>query len=292
MAQPFDLGRLELTGEPSPIAESVGTAMNRGMFSIAGTSPLAYRMTQADVRLNWFDRSGKGFETPAVVRGSFPRFSSNGKRLVLVRVDPERGFGDLWLEDLASQMTTRLTSHPGFEWIPIWSPDGNRVVFASNREGTMDLYEKSVDGSELERMLLKSATRKLPTDWSRAAELVIFQQEDPANGWDLWALPMGRMSGERKPFPVLQSEFDEIDGALSPDGQWLYSARSTRRNMVAQSVAIAVRRESSPAGGDPRHRARRSGTVSHHRGRDWREGPEGDGETADARPRRSTAPAP
>ena len=139
--------------------------------------------------MNWFDRTGKVLETPAVIRGSFPRLSSNGKTLVLVRVDPERGSGDLWLEDVASQIITRLTSHPGFDWIPIWSPDGNRVVFASNREATMDLYEKSVDGSEPERMLLKSAKRKIPTDWSREGELLIFQQEDPANGWDLWALP-------------------------------------------------------------------------------------------------------
>jgi eukaryotic-like serine/threonine-protein kinase len=170
MAQPFDLDRLELGGEPSPIAESVGTAMNRGMF------------------------------------------------------------GDVWFEDVASHMTTRLTFHPGYDWIPIWSPDGNRVAFASNREATMDLYEKSIDGSAPERLLLKSDKRKTPTDWSRDGEFLLFQQEDLASGWDLWALPM---KGDRQPFRVLDSEFNESDGAFSPDGQWLaYTSDETGSNQV------------------------------------------------------------
>ena len=131
---------------------------------------------------------------------------------------------------MASHITTRLTSHPGYDWIPIWSPDGDRVAFASNREATMDLYEKSIDGSAPERLLLKSDKRKTPTDWSRDGEFLLFQQEDLANGWDLWALPM---KGDRQPFPVLHSEFNETDGAFSPDGRWLaYTSDETGGNQV------------------------------------------------------------
>jgi Tol biopolymer transport system component len=87
------------------------------------------------------------------------------------------GAGDIWLEDISHGVVDRVTSHPGYDWIPIWSPDGARIVFASNREGPMDLYEKAVNRSERERLLLKSGERKIPTDWSKDGRFLIFQQE-------------------------------------------------------------------------------------------------------------------
>ena len=115
----------------------------------------------------------------------------------------------------------------------------------------MDLYEKSIDGSAPERLLLKSDKRKTPTDWSRDGEFLLFQQEDPASGWDLWALPM---KGDRQPFPVLHSEFNEIDGAFSPDGQWLaYTSDETGGNQVYVRPFTAVKTtaetDSAPAQG-------------------------------------------
>ena len=91
-------------------------------------------------------------------------------------------------------------------------------MFASNRDATMDLYDKAVSGSDPERLLLKSDKRKIPTDWSRDGQFLIFEQEEPMSGWDLWALSM---KGDSRPFPVLQSQFNEIHGAFSPDGEWL-----------------------------------------------------------------------
>jgi eukaryotic-like serine/threonine-protein kinase len=230
LAQPFDLDRLELSDEPSLVAELVGTAMNRGMFSASGNSTLAYRVMVENLTPAWFDRAGKPLGTMKSVSGGNPRLSPDGKQIAFVRADPQSGAGDIWLEDVSRGRLTRLTSHPGYEWIPIWSPDGSRVAFASNREGTMDLYEKAVSGSEQERLLLKSDNRKIPTDWSRDQEFLLFQQEDPKNGWDLWALPV---KGERKPFPLLTSEFDETWGALSPDGEWLaYTSDETGDNQI------------------------------------------------------------
>jgi eukaryotic-like serine/threonine-protein kinase len=230
IAQPFDLDRLELGGEPSPIAESVGTARNRGMFSVSAGSTLAYRVVTNERRSDLFDRTGKVLETGTSRAGAFPRLSPDGRLIAFSRLDAASGAGDLWLEEVASHMTTRLTSHPGYDWIPIWSPDGDRVAFASNREATMDLYEKSIDGSAPERLLLKSDKRKTPTDWSRDGEFLLFEQENPASGWDLWALPM---KGDRQPFPVLHSEFNETAGAFSPDGGWLaYTSDETGGNQV------------------------------------------------------------
>jgi serine/threonine protein kinase len=218
MAQPFDLDQLEVIGEPSPVGESVAIDRNRGVFSVSENSSLAYRVTGGAPRPGWFDRTGKLLETGASSSGWNPRLSPDGKHIALERWDPVGGAGDIWLEDVSRRIITRLTSHPSYDWIPIWSPDGNRIAFASNRDATMDLYEKAVSGSEPERLLLKSDKRKIPTDWSRDGEFLIFQQEEPMSGWDLWALSM---KGDLRPFPVLESRFNEVHGALSPDGKWL-----------------------------------------------------------------------
>jgi Tol biopolymer transport system component len=82
----------------------------------------------------------------------------------------------------------------------------------------MDLYQKAVTGSEPERQILKSDKRKIPADWSHDGRFLLFEQADPKTNWDLWALPM---AGDRTTFPILQSEFNEIQGVLSPDGRWV-----------------------------------------------------------------------
>jgi Tol biopolymer transport system component len=191
---------------------------------------LAYRIDTSEKKpLRWFDRTGRPAGS-SDMQGTKPRLSSDGKHVAVTRADAQSAGGDIWLEDLTRRAVTRLTSHPAYDWIPIWSPDGNSIIFASNRSGTMDLYEKQINGSEPERQILKSDKRKIPTDWSRDGQFVLFQQENPKTKWDLWLLPM---AGERKPFPILQSEFNETMGALSPDGKWVaYTSDETGNEQV------------------------------------------------------------
>ena len=220
MAQPFNLERLELTGDASPIADSVGTAQNRGLFSVAGVSALAYRSipeTEDAVRPIWFDRSGKMQSPLTSPTGTTPRISRHDGRVAITRMDPDAGAGDIWLEDQV-RGTTRLIHHPAYDWTPVWSPDGARVVFSSNRSGNMDLYEKKVGGSEPERLLLSSDKLKVPTDWSRDGHFVVFHQFEPATGWDIWVLPTLEPT---QAFPLLTSKFNERLAVLSPNGRWL-----------------------------------------------------------------------
>jgi hypothetical protein len=75
--------------------------------------------------------------------------------------------------------------------------------------------------------LLVTPLAKAPQDWSRDGRLLLYSNQDPKTGTDLWALPM---TGERKPFPVLQTRFDEIEGQFSPDGRWLtYASNESGR---------------------------------------------------------------
>ena len=229
-AQPLDLSRLQLIGESSPLADSVATAVNRGDFSLAENS-LVYRVgTGGALKVLWLDRAGKPLDSRPPSFGSKVRVSPDGKHVAFVRLDPVNGAGDIWVLDVASRIENRFTSNPGYDWVPVWSPDGAQMAFASSRDSRMDLYRRSVDGTEPEQLLLKSDKRKIPTDWSRDSELLFFQQEEPTSGWDLWVV---RMSGEPEALPVLQSGFDESGGALSPDGNWLaYTSDETGHDEV------------------------------------------------------------
>jgi eukaryotic-like serine/threonine-protein kinase len=134
-----------------------------------------------------------------------------------MRGDVQNAAGDIWLLELSRGISTRLTSDAAYDWRPVWSPDGSRVAFASNRKGPMNLYQRLVAGGA-DELLLASGNRLIPTDWSSDGRFVIYEQLDPKTRSDLWVLPL---EGDRKPLPFVQTEFDETEGRVSPDGRWM-----------------------------------------------------------------------
>ena len=91
-------------------------------------------------------------------------------------------------------------------------------MFSSNRSGVHDLYQKSIAGGGSEELLLATAQLKLATDWSSDGRFLLFNSRDPKTGVDIWALPV---DGKGKPFPVVQTTFDEQNAQFSPDGHWI-----------------------------------------------------------------------
>jgi Tol biopolymer transport system component len=152
----------------------------------------------------------------------------------------------------------RFTFERAIDSGPIWSPDGSRIVFRTFRGGAYNLYEKPVDGTTDEQPLLVTPLPKAPQDWSRDGRLLLYSNQDPKTGTDLWALPM---TGERKPFPVLQTRFDEIQGQFSPDGRWLTYAsnESGRYEIYVQTFPGAGGRWQISAAGGLQPRWRRDG---------------------------------
>ena len=171
---------------------------------------------------------------------------------------------DIWLSDLKGTRFSRLTLNPAVEAFPVWSPDGNRILFASSRKGSLDLYQKLADGTGPEVPVLESSLRKYPWDWSSDGQFICYAEAKakPRNDSDLWILPL---SGDRRPIPLLETEFSEFEGQFSPEAKgpsrWIaYPSTESGRDEVyvtgfpGQKSAGRKWPISLEGGGDPRWR--------------------------------------
>jgi len=226
MAQPFDLRRFELSGEPVPIAEHVAVngATAHPLFSSSQTGTLVYQSgeTSGGWNLLWFGRDGKQTGAIAQVdRYLSPVLSPDGKRLAVMIFAGGMGIGDVWIFDLARGTTTRLTFGGDSHTNPVWTPDGKDIVYASTAKGPPHIYAKAADGSGPERTVLETTDIvELPRSFSPDGRFLVYERRmsKSETGYHLWALPL---FGDGKPFPVVQDAFDESLPAVSPDGKWM-----------------------------------------------------------------------
>jgi Tol biopolymer transport system component len=134
--------------------------------------------------------------------------------------DRESGNRDVWLVDTANGALTRLTSGPANDWVPVWSPDGAQIAFASDRNERSTVYRKAVDGSGTEDILIRPGRDGgvFPLDWSPDGRWMLYQVDNGRAGTDLWILPLFE---DAKPHPFLSTEFVETGATFSPDGRWV-----------------------------------------------------------------------
>jgi Tol biopolymer transport system component len=221
MAQRFDTRRLELQGDPYPIADNIAVNPPTGLAGVAASDNgvLAYRTGETTDRiLRWVDRTGRTLgDLGAVDYRSNVAVAPRTDRVVETHL--QGGASDLWIDDPKRESSSRFTlnTDPALNDNAVWSPDGEQIVFSSTRGGGVrNLYRKNVSGAEPEDLLLKTDRAKIPTDWSRDGEYLLYT-EGPGP-WQVWALPL---RGARTPMPYLQATFDESGARFSPDRRWV-----------------------------------------------------------------------
>ncbi|MGO9368055.1 MAG: protein kinase domain-containing protein [Terriglobales bacterium] len=218
MSQPFDAKALKLTGTPVPIAEQVrGDERGGSAFSLSNDGKLIFAGGQsATLDLAWYDRSGK--KSDPIDAGTFQdaHISRDGKKVSAARADAG-GHLEIYIYDLARGTKSQFSFSQSRDDDPIWSPDGNTIVFDSGRNGKIDLYTRPANGARQEELLYHDDLDKYPFSWSLDGKYIAY--ESITNGhFDAWVMPM---SGDHKPFPFLQEKYNTRYPVFSPDGKWM-----------------------------------------------------------------------
>jgi dipeptidyl aminopeptidase/acylaminoacyl peptidase len=236
VAQPFSTRTLEVTGDIIPVVEHLAAngPVFRSVFAVSENGVLVYQHGSGvvDWRLTWFDRQGKpmGLANEAR-RYNWPAISPDGKRIAVAVFDARKGGDDIWIYDLARATSTRLTlDSNSWENHPLWTPDGKKIIFSSNRNGGHShIYAKAADGSGEEETILDDEADDEANSISPDGRYIAYQRTDPTRTGktkpDVWVLPL---FGERKAFPVVQSPFRNWMSAISPNGKWMAYASDER----------------------------------------------------------------
>jgi Tol biopolymer transport system component len=261
MAQPFDPSS-RLSGEALPVVEHVqsGQLYSLGAFSASLSGLLAYAAGSAEFELGWFDRKGNRTGTLGEA-AQFNRLNFSPDHRSLAVATTTGSNMDIWLYDVTRGLHTSFTFGPATELQAVWSPDGRTIVFNSDRKGHLDLYRKSANRAGAEEPLYIDNLEKRPTSISPDGKFLLYHTNgDPKSGSDLWIQPepLGP-PGTAKPYSLLQSQSNEINGMFSPDGHWIvYQSDETGRYeiYVAPFPGPGGTRPISTSGGSqPRWRA-------------------------------------
>jgi Tol biopolymer transport system component/tRNA A-37 threonylcarbamoyl transferase component Bud32 len=227
LALAFDPKQLKVSGAAIPVVDHMSSSQYRAPIAASASGAVVYRTdaraTAAGVPVHgaWFDRTGKEVSNIGGAIAGHWSLSADDKSFVTERTT--NGNIDIWRIDTSRGLLSQVTMDPAADTFPTWSPDGEHVIFTSNRKGvTYDLYVGSVNKPGGEELLLSSLENKIATDWSTNKKFVMYRNLSPDTGYDLWALPLkddGTKNGE--PILVARTPGDERDGQFSPDGNWV-----------------------------------------------------------------------
>ncbi len=277
-AQPFDVDAASLTGEPVRVADEVSydalsaeaafdVSVNGRLIYFAGDGPAV------DRQFVWRDRTGRQLGTeakPGLYTTNFD-LSPDGTQIAVAQRNRQGSQYDIWLIDWARDFSRRLTFDPALSpnGNVVWSPDGKRVAFASQRAGNRDIYERNVNGVGTDTPLLATPVDEWPEDWSEDGRYLAYGRNTTQTNGGLFALPL---FGDRKPITIADTPFGEDEPRFSKDGRWVaYNSDESGMPQVylVSFPAIDQKRQISTDGG-VQPRWRRDGKELFYLGLDGR----------------------
>ena len=219
----FDLRDLETFGDPVPVLEGVLTkdagatdydvSENGSLIYVPDFSAAAEERTMV-----WVDRQGREelLSAPPAPYES-PRISPDGQYVAVDVVESETSY--VMVYDLQRDIPTRLTVGPGFNRYPLWSPDGQRVLFTSNRDGDgrRNIYSKAADGTGQVERVTTSDNFQVPQSWSADGQSLVIMDTVPS-GIDLALVSFG---AEPRTEGLIETAVADVYAEVSPDGRWI-----------------------------------------------------------------------
>jgi hypothetical protein len=239
----FDLAKLEVLSDPVHVAEGVWMQAAAGApgggaagYAVSKLGTLVYvraARALAPRSLVWVDRKGRESPLSAPPRAyAEPRLSPDGMRVALTIRDRDV---DIWIWELARETLTRLTFSPGIDQRPVWTPDGHRIVFASQRAGALNLFAQAADGTGTVEQLTTSAVQSFthaPSWVAPDGTGIVGIQMSPKTAADIAWFPLTtamsrpgvapRAASDPSPVePLVQTAFIETNPEISADGRYM-----------------------------------------------------------------------
>ncbi len=220
LAQRFDASLSALSGEPIPIARNVLTDPSGGAaFSASPDGAIAYRTDPHNgmTQFKWIDRNGRPLEdvgAPGHYRN--PALSPDGTRIAVEVTNAQNGTQDVWLINADSGEASPFASDAANEAYPVWSPDGQSILFASERgdHRVIRFLQKRVDGSSDEVVEWTSEVSVVPYGWAPNGDILVLSKSSRLAGLFFKPERMARaLDGESGPI--------QAQGQVSPNGQWI-----------------------------------------------------------------------
>ncbi len=261
-ALPFSLETLRATGEAFPVSE------NSRYATVATDETLVYldlSGSSGQQQLVWVDRDGKQVEEIGQAQDGirWAALSPDGRWVAVAVLEASNP--DVWVWNLARRgVSTRLSSAPDWDAMPVWSPGGDEVAFVSLRAGNPDIYLRRADGGGEEQAVAVTSQSEWPSDWSKDGKYLLYDQydqSDPETGRDLWYLERGEDGSGWEPHPFLQEPSAQAAPKFSPNGRYVayVSDESGQREVYVQPFPEGGRKVTVSSGDGSQLRWSRDG---------------------------------